>query len=236
MSNHLIDIVGKDVMVDYVIEQKIKKAQKIAYNTAPQALQKGTANYASTAAKLFPPPKSGSRSVKIDEKLYYRNVYNVINVLKLSDEDKSKIWAYDDRKFINAVRNKKYWAVLTYKDRGKHPDWKFFETKEMADKWKKIKYRGLYKWLWGAHFQDIGEKTPAPFRKLLSQSPSLQKEANLSSMKIQKNGTAIQSVIEYGAQGVDYFLGLAEKKIMKSSLNKTKNVIQKKIKKEIKNV
>jgi hypothetical protein len=53
------------INVDAYVEYKIKRAEKIAYDNAPESLGKGAVVFSTTASKNMPPPKSGSRSMTI---------------------------------------------------------------------------------------------------------------------------------------------------------------------------
>ena len=55
-------------------------------------------------------------------------------------------------------------------------------------------------------------------------------------MKLQKKESSIAVISEYFADGIEYFARLAERKALRSSMNKIKSFINKKIKKEIKDV
>lgn len=242
MSDELTKIVAKDVFVDYQIKDTIKKAQKIAYQNAPDSLKKGAVNYSLTAAKVMPPPKNGNKGLKIEEKLYWRPIYNIINLLKKPQRiekifDSFRFGKHMKEKLRQAVKDGKYYVLVGYKDKGKHQFIQYGAKRaQLKQKWGRIKYRGLYKWLWGANFSDIGQKTPIAFRRLQNASPALEKERDLSSMELKKTNTSVFIQSQYYATGIDYFARLAERKALRSSLNKIKNHLNKKIKEEIKNV
>ena len=241
MSNQLVKIIPKDVFVDYEIKQKIKRAEKIAYDNAPQALKKGAVNYSTTAAKVMPPPKKGSRSMKIDDSLYWRKIYSIVSLLKNPQKirkifDKDKFDKYI-KQFKYNLQQGNYFVVKAYKDKGKHQTAYYAKSRHIAKKnYGRIKYRGLYKWLWGANLNQIGEKTPSAFRKLLAKSPDMVKVKDLAKMKLEKNQKSVIIVSEYYADGIDYFVTKAESKANKSACNKIKTIIKKKIKEDIKNV
>jgi len=88
------------------------------------------------------------------------------------------------KEFILNLNKGNYYVVFGYKDRGKHEVRFYDKTRYLAKKnYGRIKYRGLYKWLWGANLNQIGEKTPSAFKKLLAKSPDLIKEKGLASIK-----------------------------------------------------
>lgn len=224
-------IKAKDYMVDALVQYKIKKAEKIAYDNAPQSLNQGAVSFSTTAAKIMPPPKDGSKGLKIADELYQRKIFAIHKLLKNPKFKKHQA------KFIAQLRNGNRFVVCGYKDRGKHQTFFYAKTYEEAKQnFGRIKYRGLYKWLWGSNFDSIGEKTPIAFRRLLQKSPSLIKQKDLASMKLQKKEFSIAVVSEYFADGIEYFARLAERKALRSSMNKIKSFINKKIKKEIKDV
>lgn len=219
------------INIDAYVEYKIKRAEKIAYDNAPQSLGKGAVVFSTTAAKVMPPPKSGSRSITIAEQLYWRKIYSVKALLKNPKYHKYR------KEFILNLKKGNQFVVFGYKDRGKHEVRFYDKTRYLAKKnYGRIKYRGLYKWLWGANLSQIGEKTPSAFKKLLTLSPNLIKEKGLSKIKKQKKQGVIGIISEYFAQGIDYFAKKAENKALKASLNKIKSFLKNKIKKDIKNV
>ena len=241
MSEKLDKIIAKDVFVDYKIKDTIKKAQKIAPQAAPDALKEGAVSYSLTAMKVMPPPKKGKTGAKIAEQLYWRKTYNVIYLLK-HQELIDKIFD-DERVHVDAeslrhlAKTGYYYIVIGYKDRGKHQFIMKARTKQEAkEKYGRIKYRGLYKWLWGANLDEIGVKTPPAFRRLLNASPALTKQKHLASIELFEQETSVKIEEEYNAQGIDYFARKAEQKALRSTLNKMKKNIQKKVNQEIKNV
>ena len=243
MSDELSKIVAKDVFVDYRIKEAVKKAQKIALQFAPQALQQGAGNYATTAAKVMPPPKDkkGDKGLKIAQQLYWRDIYPIKYFLKYPDKidkvfDKKRVKVNVD--ILRSLLQQGNWYILIgYKDRGKHQFVKVGKNKnELKQKYGRIKYRGLYKWLWGAGFQDLGWKTPVAFRRLQNASPALEQQKKLVQMQLFKDDKKVRLKEQYKADGIDYFAKRAEQKALRSTLNKMKKLIQKKINEEIKNV
>lgn len=224
-------IKAKDYMVDALVQYKIKKAEKVAYDNAPQSLGKGAVAYAKAAAKAFPPPKDGTKSLKIDDELYKRPIISVKALIK-SPKIKEKL----RKQLIKHLKMGYNYVVLGYKNRGKHQvSWYSTQRQPLKDK-TVIKYRGLYKWLWGANLDKIGEKTPIAFRRLQEKAPQLAKKKDLAPIKLQKKESSIAVVIDYLAEGIDFFVNIGNEKGLRSSMNKIKSFLNKKIKKEIKNV
>lgn len=222
---------AKAVNVDPFIKLKVKKAEMIAYENAPQSLNKGAVAFSQTAARVMPPPRDGRKGLKIDDKLYYRQIHDIKKIIK--DPSYKKLYG-QFRAMLSKGMN---FVVFGYKDRGKRRARWYAPTRHIAKtRIARIKYRGLYKWLWGSQFDKIGEKTPSAFKKLLQKSPDLIKVKDLADMKIEKSVDKVSLISQYFAQGIDYFAKLAEQKALKSSLNKMKSFLQKKIKKEIKDV
>lgn len=219
------------INVDAYVEYKIKRAEKIAYDNAPESLGKGAVTFSTTAAKVMPPPKKGAKSMTIPQNLYWRKIYSIKALMK-----KPKYQKYR-KEFLLNLRKGNFFVVFGYKDRGKHEVRFYDKTRYLAKKnYGRIKYRGLYKWLWGANLNAIGEKTPAAFKKLLAKSPDLSKKKGLAKIKKQKKQGVIGIVSQYLADGISYFAKKAEAKALKASINKIKSFLQNKIKKEIKNV
>lgn len=224
-------IKAKDFMVDALVHYKIEKAEKIAYENAPQSLRKGAVAFSTTAARVMPPPKDGKKGLKIDDKLYERKIYSIKALLQKGKHKKLH------PQFVAQLRNGMQFVVFGYKDRGKRKTRWYAPTRYMAKtRVGRIKYRGLYKWLWGSNFDKIGEKTPVAFKRLLQKSPDLAKKKDLADMRLQKTVSGISIISEYMADGIAYFAKLAETKALKSSMNKIKSFLQNKIKKDIKNV
>lgn len=219
------------INVDAYVEYKIKRAEKIVLDNAPQSLGKGLSGFATTAAKVMPPPKTGSRSMTIAEQLYWRKIYSVKSLMK-----KSKFYKYRKEFILNLNKGNQF-VVFGYKDRGKNEVRYYDKTRYLAKKnYGRIKYRGLYKWLWGANLNSIGEKTPSAFKKLLAKSPDLIKEKGLASVKKEKKQDSVGIISEYFADGISYFAKRAEYKALMSALNRMRNFLQNKIKKDMKNV
>lgn len=215
------------------LEASVDKAKMIAYDSAPQALKKGAVTYATTASRNMPPPNRGSRKADIDEKLYWRKIYNLGSMIKKARSDSKLKKRLVE--FIAMYNKGMRFVVFGYKDRGKHQTRWYAETRYLAkSRVGRIQYRGLYKWLFGANLDKIGEKTPNIFKKLLTKSPKLINKKNLSKMKFIKNEDSIAIESEYTAQGIDYFVDKSKEKALKSSLNRMKKLLQKKVDVELK--
>lgn len=211
----------------------VRKAKSIAYDSAPQALRKGAVTYATTASRNMPPPNRGPKKADIDEKLYWRKIYSLGAMIKKARSN------FKLKKLLtefNAMYNKGMrFVVFGYKDRGKHETRWYTETRYIAkSRVGRIQYRGLYKWLFGANLDKIGEKTPNIFKKLLAKSPKMISEKNLSKMRFVKKEDSIAIESEYTAQGIDYFVKKSEMRALKASLNRMQKLLQKKVNKELK--
>lgn len=216
-----------------VLEASVDKAKLIAYDSAPQALRKGAVTYATTASRNMPPPNRGTKKADIDEKLYWRKIYSLGSMIKKARSDSKLKKRLVE--FIAMYNKGMRFVVFGYKDRGKHQTRWYAETRYSAkSKVGRIQYRGLYKWLWGSNFEQIGEKTPNIFKKLLAKSPKLITKKNLSQMKFVKTEDSIAIESEYTAQGINYFVDKSKSKALKSSLNRMKKLLQKKVDKELK--
>jgi hypothetical protein len=136
------------------------------------------------------PPNTGS--LKIPEKFYQRKTFSILALIKKPKFQNLR------REFEKQLAKGMRFVTFGYKDRGKHQVRFYTASRYLAKQnYGRIKYRGLYKWLWGARLNEIGEKVPAAFKKLLAASPDLMRKKSLASMKMEKTPTSRILVSEY---------------------------------------
>lgn len=215
-----------DSCIDYKIQAAVKAVQK----AAPDSLKKGFVTYAEVAARQMPPPKQGKKSRSIPAKLYKRQILSIDEMYKKTTE----------KRFKNALIHKKIqgfkYAVAVYEKRGKKKTLYFGKTeRELKAKYGRIRFRGLYKWLWGAGLQSLGVKSTM-FDNLLKKSPDMAKKRNLAAVFMNTAKEQTQIVAHYQAQGIDYFANKGKRDAKSAMLRKMKKLLQSRVNEEIKKI
>lgn len=214
-----------------LVQYKLKQAQQAVKKISPNVLSKGIVTYAENASRQMPPPVKGTRSRTIPAKLYKRQVLSIDEMYKKTDKPNVKRFLVHKK-----IQGFKY-CVWVYKDRGRHKRLQFAKTeRELKSKWGRIKYRGLYKWLWGANLSKIGEATPTMFSRLLQKSPDLAKKSNLATMYKTQKENETEIVAEYNADGIDYFAKQAKKAATTAMKKKMKKLFRSGLTEEIKKI
>ena len=216
------------VLNDSYVEYKIQQVKKAVCKIAPSVLSKGLLSYAEVASRNMPPPKSGTKSRSIPSKYYKREVWSIDQMYKKSKNEKVK-------RFLIHQKIKGYkFGVTVYENRGKNKKIYFSKSeRELKSKYGRIKYRGLYKWLWGANLSQIGQATPNMFSRLLSKSPDLASKANLTSYTKMQNKNEVQIKADYKADGISYFAKQAQRQAKKAMKSKMKKLFQSGVSQEI---
>lgn len=211
------------------VNLKIAKLEKTVEKSAETALKKGLVSYSEVVSRSMPPPKNGSKSRSIAARLYKREVFLIDQLYK-----KVKSAALKSVLVNRKINGFKY-AVWVYFNRGKRKKLQFAKTeREAKTKYGRIKYRGLYKWLWGAKISAMGEVVPTMFSRLLAKSPDLAKVSDLTKIKVEKKQaeTAIMQSLE--ADRINNLAGKAKYDAKKTMLKKMKKILQSKVSDEIK--
>lgn len=221
-----MSIVSK-VIDDSCIQYKIQRVKKAVQNSAPEALKKGFVTYAEVASRQMPPPKEGKKSRSIPAKLYKRNILPISRAIKTDKKNKKQLTA--------KIRQGYRFVVYGYIKRGKRPFRWYATTLRGAKKFQRIKYRGLYKWLWGAGLQTLGEKSTM-FDNLLKKSPDMAKKRNLAAILMKSTIDETKIEANYIAEGIDYFANKGKKDAKSAMLRKMKKLLVSKVTEELKNI
>lgn len=224
-----VDLKVTAVNTDF-IKKKLQQAEVVVKKVASKTLKKGFAAYAETASRQMPPPVKGSRSRSIPAKLYKREIYSIDELYKNSTDEKFK------RVLISKKIAGFKFAVYVYKDLGKHKKLIFGKTeRELKSKYGRIKYRGLYKWLWGAKLHELGE-TSTMFSRLLTKSPALKTKENLAAIFQRLKNDSTEIIATWKARGIDYFANRAKYAAERAMKTKLKKTFQENITNELKKI
>lgn len=147
-------------------EQNMHDYEATLHNQCKTILKKSSVSYGETAARYVPPLVNGKWSKTIPAKMYKRDFVAPLSRLVKSDTT--------NRKLFSAKLREGYRFAVKGLLRGK-VHWWFATTLRKTVQYTKIFNRGLFKFLFGANFQSIGEQTPTYFTKLLQKSPNLVK-------------------------------------------------------------
>ena len=226
MSNIQCSVVNPDI-----VQQKIKQAQKAIQKISPDVLSKAMVNYSEVASRNMPPPVKGTKGRSIPAKLYKRQVLSIDQMYKKTNSPRIKNFLIHQK-----IKGFKF-AVWVYFNRGKNKRLQFGKSeRELKSKYGRIKYRGLFKWLWGANFSQIGQTTPTMFSRLLQKSPDLAKKADLSALSKKQTANETEIISDYKAEGVEYFAKSANYQAKKAMKSKLKKLFQVGLSKQIKKI
>lgn len=212
------------VQNDKAIVNAVDKAKKTVKKVAYPSLKKSFVTYAEVASRLMPPPKQGKKTRSIPSKLYKRNIFPISMMIKKDVRHRKLL--------IEKVRQGFRFVVYIRK---RHTTLQFTKTLRSAkQRYGRIQYRGLYKWLWGANFSKIGQPTPTMFTRLLTKSPKLANKQNLSAFTQRQLQNEAEIQFNYKAQGIDYFANIAKRQAKSAMLKKLKKLFQSEVSNEIK--
>ena len=147
-------------------EQNMKDYGNDLHKECQNILKKSSVSYGETAARYVPPMVNGKWSKTIPAKMYKRDFVAPISALIKHDNRNKEL-------FSKKLREGYRFAIKGLL-RGK-VHWWFTTTLRKTTQYTRIFNRGLFKFLFGANFQSIGEKTPSYFERLLHKSPNLAK-------------------------------------------------------------
>ena len=147
-------------------EQNMKRYEEDLHTDIKSVLKKSSVVYGERASRYVPPMVNGKWSKTIPAKMYKRDFILPLSYLVKSDTTNRKLFSEKLRQgFRFAVKGRL---------RGKI-HWWFATTLRKTVQYTRIFNRGLFKFLFGANFGSIGEKTPMFFQKLLQKSPNMAK-------------------------------------------------------------
>lgn len=208
-------------MVEYTLQDMQKKVIKKSKNIVADAI----ATYTSVASRNMPPPVKGNRSRSIPANLYYSRTLPIDEAIAKNPRLST----------LYAKKNMGYkFVAFTYIKRGKRLKLQFFKSLADAKKNTRIKYRGLYKYLWGAKLKEIGAKETGMFDRLLSKSPDMAKKKNLVNVSSSSTDDETKITVQWNAEGISFFAEKSAKKAKQAMFKKFKKDLKLLVEKEIK--
>jgi hypothetical protein len=168
-------------------EENMEAYEKSLKTECRNILKKSSVAYGERAARYVPPMVNGKWSKSIPAKLYKRQFVAPISALIKHDTRNRQL-------FHDKLREGYRFAIKGIL-RGK-VHWWFATTLRKSREYVRIFNRGLFKFLFGANFGSIGEKTPAFFQRLLTKSPNLSKHAkeHILELKTKNDAESIRIV------------------------------------------